>query len=151
MRFLFNCIFNSQGRGRRPTPTRLCVATQAGIKVKVVRCRHTGLKGRLSPRPLRIPGSLLRAIARWADVFQGLSLYTAKCRRLGGAFAAGFKPLVLNLLLSAIFERGFEASKPNRFSRLCCFAPPPDKGEAGRGYYIKLSGLCEKYPTPTLP
>jgi len=26
-----------------------------------VRCRHTGLKGRPSPRPLRIPGSILRA------------------------------------------------------------------------------------------
>jgi len=34
----------------------------------------------------------LRAIARWEDVFQGLSLSTAKCRRLGGAFATGFEP-----------------------------------------------------------
>jgi len=31
------------------------------LKVKVVRCRHTGLEGRLSPRPSRLPGSLLRA------------------------------------------------------------------------------------------
>ncbi|STQ45603.1 Uncharacterised protein [Ewingella americana] len=101
MRFLFNCIFK--------------------VKVKTVRCRHTGLKGRLSPRPLRIPGSLLRAITRWEDVFQGLSLSTAKCRRLGGAFAAGFKPLVLNLLLSAIFDCGFETSQPYLFSNFQIF------------------------------
>jgi hypothetical protein len=49
-------------------------------------------------------------------MFQELPLSTAKCRRLGGAFAAEFKPLVLNLLLSAIFDCGFEASKPSRFS-----------------------------------
>jgi len=49
-----------------------------------VRCRHTGLEGRLSPRPSRLPGSLLRAVARWADVFQVFPLSTAKCRRLGG-------------------------------------------------------------------
>ncbi|WP_460528471.1 hypothetical protein [Hafnia psychrotolerans] len=30
----------------------------------------------------------------------------AKCRRLGGPFAAGFEPQVSNLLLSAIFECG---------------------------------------------
>jgi len=69
-----------------------CVATQTGLKVNTVRCRHTGLKGRLSPRPLRIPGSLLRAAARWADMFQLLPLSTAKCRRLGGTFATGFEP-----------------------------------------------------------
>jgi len=38
-----------EDRGRRPTPLKPCVATQ------------TGLEGRLSPRPSRLPGSSLRA------------------------------------------------------------------------------------------
>ncbi len=33
-------------------------------------------------------------------------MIAAKCRRLGGAFAAGFEPGVSNHLLSAIFECG---------------------------------------------
>src|SRR5471030_2963518 len=36
----------------------------------------------------------------------GISVTAAKCRRLGGAFAAGFEPKVSNRLLSAIFECG---------------------------------------------
>ncbi|STQ44832.1 Uncharacterised protein [Ewingella americana] len=53
----FNCKFwGIQGQDRG-------LAAHTGPKVKVVRCRHTGLKSRLSPRLLRISGSLLRAVA----------------------------------------------------------------------------------------
>gem|GEM_PF-5139618 len=130
-------MFCSFGNYRKFLGRDCGLAAHNGLKVKTVRCRHTGLKGRLSPRPLRIPGSLLRAVAGWTDVFQGLQFSTAKCRRLGGAFAAGLlglwprpsgrcyatlsrfarlEPEVSNLSLSAIFDCGFEAFIPCRFN-----------------------------------
>jgi len=42
--------------------------------------------------PLENPRLYTARFARWGDVFQVHLLSTAKCRRLGGAFAAGFKP-----------------------------------------------------------
>jgi len=82
---------------------------------------HTGKGAASRRRPLDPRAFKLRAVAGGRDVFQEHLFSTAKCRRLGGAFAAGFKPQVLNLLLSAIFERGLEASQPCRFRGDFCF------------------------------
>jgi len=43
----------------------------------------------------------------------GISVTAAKCRRLGGTFAAGFEPMVSNRLLSVIFECGPNILKVN--------------------------------------
>jgi len=53
---------------------------------------------------------------------------------------------VFHLLLGVTSERDLQAFTPCRFSGFWFglgFAPPPDKGEAGRGYCRKFSGLDE--------
>src|SRR5471032_3613875 len=67
------------------------------------------LRGAYRRAPQDSPALSLRAIARWSGRVSEASVHTAKCRRLGGAFATGFEPLVSNRLLSAIFECGLEA------------------------------------------
>src|SRR5471030_2589341 len=60
-----------QGRGRRPTPT-------------------WGRPIAAAPKTPRL--FLLRAIAGWNGHVSAASVHTAKCRRLGGAFAADYNP-----------------------------------------------------------
>jgi len=110
------------------------------FKVKTLGCHPNWPQGAPIAAPLENPRLFTARSAREVDVFQALPLSTAKCRRLGGAFASDFEPQVSNHSLSAIFDCGFEASQPNRSSGFC-FAPPPEKGEAGRGYCSKFRSL----------
>jgi len=117
--------------------------------------RPTPARGRpVAAAPLT-PGLFCRwkieASQGWNGRVSVALVIAAKCRRLGGPLSSGLEPLVSNHSLGVTSECGLLAFTPSRFSGMVCFAPPPDKGEAGRGYCSKLSDLCEKYPTPTLP
>jgi len=58
----------------------------------------------------------IEAAQGWDGRVSAAAAIVAKCRRLGGSRISGFEPLVSNHSFGAIFERGFEASKPSRFS-----------------------------------
>ncbi|KAA8729744.1 hypothetical protein [Ewingella americana] len=96
---VFNCIFK--------------------VKVKVVGSPPT-LAQRVLNETLWNPAFFycwgIEAAQGWGGRVSGISFHTAKCHRLGGAFAAGFEPWVSNLLLSAIFERGLLAFTSSGFS-----------------------------------
>ena len=109
---------------------------------------QTGLEGRLSPRPSRLPGSFTARFARRNGHVSGASVHTAKCRRLGGTRISGFEPLVSNHSFGAIFDCGFEAFQPCRFSD---FSLLPLLFRGGVGYFSHKSLIPMKYSLPASP
>ncbi|MGP9435933.1 hypothetical protein ACT3RR_10915 [Ewingella sp. AOP8-B2-18] len=84
-----------------------CVATQTGPKVKIVRCRHTGLKVKTVGSPPTLAQRVLNetlwnpaffccweieAAQGWDGRVSVAAAIVANCRRLGGSLAAGFQP-----------------------------------------------------------
>jgi len=80
---------------------------QTGLKGKVVRCRHTGLKVKTVGSPPTLAQRVLNetlwnpaffcnwkieASQGWDGHVSVASVVATKCRRLGGALAAGFQP-----------------------------------------------------------
>ncbi|WP_210435877.1 hypothetical protein, partial [Ewingella americana] len=81
------------------------------FKVKVVRCRHTGLKVNTVGSPPTLAQRVLNetlwnpaffccwkieAAQGWGGRVSATTAIVAKCRRLGGSLSSGFEPQVSN-------------------------------------------------------
>ncbi|STQ44718.1 Uncharacterised protein [Ewingella americana] len=125
----------------------------ATLKVKTVRCRHTGLKVRTVGSPPTLAQRVLNetlwnpaffccwkieAAQGWNGRVSVAAVIVAKCRRLGGSRISGFEPLVSNHSFGVTSERDLLAFTPCRFRWFFGFAPSPLRGEGREEEWFKI-------------